>query len=71
MEAQLSSSSSYHAQEYTESWISSAPSDSRFLSTSYQRFPAETSVEGNVIKFVLSRFDAANIYLVIENYLHY
>lgn len=69
MEAQLSSSSSFPAQEYTQSWISTVPADGRFLSTSYQRFPAETSIEGKVIKFVLSRFEAANIYLIQDTVL--
>jgi len=69
MEAQLTSSSTYHAEEYGDSWISSVPSDARFINTSYKRFPAETSITGNQIKFVLSRFDAGNVYLVKFDYL--
>ena len=52
MEAQLSGSSTYHAQEYTESWIASVPSDSRFTCTSFMSFPPETRIDGKSNKAV-------------------
>jgi len=64
MEAQLSGSSTYHAQEYTESWIASVPSDSRFTCTSFMSFPPETRIDGKLIKFSLNRYEAGNVYLI-------
>jgi len=66
MEAQLTTSSTYHAEEYSDNWFASVPADARFINTSYNRFPPETNITGNQIKFVLSRFDAANVYLVFD-----
>lgn len=63
-EGVLSSVNSYSAQDYSESFFASVPSDSRFLSSSYQKIPPESSIDGKTIVFSLSRYQASNIYLI-------
>ena len=56
MESQLQSSSTYAAQAYAETYFAQFPTDSRFLNTSYQKFPPESIVENKTIKFSFSRY---------------
>jgi len=63
-EAVLSGVNTFSAQDYTESFFASVPSDERFISSSYQKFPPESSIDGKTIVFVLSRYQASNIYLI-------
>lgn len=63
-EAILNSVNTFNAQDYSQSFFSSVPSDGRFLCSSYQRFPPESNIDGKTIVFNLSRFQAANIYLI-------
>jgi len=63
-EAVLSGENTFSAQDYTESFFASVPSDERFISCSYQKFPPESSIDGKTIVFVLSRYQASNIYLI-------
>jgi len=63
-EAVLSSVNSFSAQDYSESFFASVPSDERFLSSSYQKVTPESNIDGRTITFVLSRYQASNIYLI-------
>jgi len=63
-EAVLSSVNSFSAQDYSENFFASIPSDERFLSSSYQKIVPESSIEGKTIVFTLSRYQASNIYLI-------
>lgn len=63
-EAILNSVDSFNAQSYSESFFASIPSDGRFLSSSFQKFPPDSTIDGRTIVFTLNRFQAANIYLI-------
>lgn len=45
-EAQLTESSVWNSQEYSQSFFASYPSDNRFLSTSFQKFGPSTAIDG-------------------------
>lgn len=64
MEAQLTQALSFPAQEYAQSFFKEIPTDSRFLQSTYQKFPPSSSLEAKTIEFTLSRFEAANLYLI-------
>jgi len=63
-EAVLSGVNTFSAQDYTESFFASVPSDERFIASSYQKFPPESSIDGKTIVFTLSRYQASNVYLI-------
>lgn len=64
MEAQLNSANSFVAQDYSQSFFAAVPTDGRFLCTSYQKFPPDSSIDGRTIIFSLSRYEAGNLYLI-------
>ena len=66
MEAQLTPALSYPAQAYAQSFFEEVPTDSRFISTSYMKFPPPSTIDAKKIEFVLSRFEASNLYLIAE-----
>ena len=43
--------------------------DSRFLQTSFQKFPPNSSLDSNTILFNLNRFEAANVYQIQNTHL--
>jgi len=69
MESQLVTANSFPAQDYSESFFASVPTDSRFLSCNYQKFPPVTSIDGKTIKFELGRYTAGNVYLIQDTAL--
>ena len=66
MEAQLVQPLSVPTQDYAESFFRQLPQDERFIQTSYQKFPPVSSITANKIEFVLSRFEAGNLYLLAD-----
>ena len=66
MEAQLTPALSYPAQAYAQSFFEEVPVDSRFISTSYMKFPPSGTIDAKKIDFVLSRFEASNLYLIYD-----
>ena len=66
MEAQLTPALSYPAQAYAQSFFEEVPVDSRFISTSYMKFPPSSTIDAKKIEFVLSRFEASNLYLIYD-----
>lgn len=66
MEAQLTPALSYPAQAYAQSFFEEIPTDSRFISTSYMKFPPSSTIDAKKIEFVLARFEASNLYLISE-----
>ena len=69
MEAQLTPALSYPAQAYAQSFFEEIPVDSRFISTSYMKFPPSSTIDAKKIEFVLSRFEASNLYLIYDTCL--
>ena len=69
MEAQLTPALSYPAQAYAQSFFEEVPTDSRFISTSYMKFPPSSTIDEKKIEFCLSRFEASNLYLISETCL--
>ena len=69
MEAQLSQAGTFAAQNYAESFFRQVPTDSRFLQTSFQKFPPNSSLDADTINFVLNRFEAANVYQIQNTHL--
>jgi len=69
MESQLTQANTFAAQSYAESFFRELPTDSRFLQTSFQKFPPNSSLDSNVIEFSLNRFTAANIYQIQNTHL--
>ena len=45
MEAQLTPALSYPAQAYAQSFFEEVPVDSRFISTSYMKFPPSSTID--------------------------
>ena len=69
MEAQLSSAATFGAQQYSDSFFYSPPTDSRYLQTSFIKVPPTTSVESKTIEFTLNRFQASLVkYFAIVSY---
>ena len=66
MEAQLTPALSYPAQAYAQSFFEEIPVDSRFISTSYMKFPPSSTIDAKKIEFILSRFEASNLYLIYD-----
>ena len=66
MEAQLVQPLSVPTQDYAESFFRQLPQDERFIQTSYQKFPPNSSISANKIEFLLSRFEAGNLYLLAD-----
>lgn len=64
MESQLVGADAFATQDYSESFFAEVPTDSRFLSCNYQKFPPVTGIDGKTIKFELGRYTAANVYLI-------
>ena len=52
MEAQLTPALSYPAQAYAQSFFEEVPTDSRFISTSYMKFPPSSTIDAKKIEFV-------------------
>ena len=69
MEAQLNQAGTFAAQNYAESFFRQVPTDSRFLQTSFQKFPPNSSLDAETINFVLNRFEAANVYQIQNTHL--
>ena len=69
MEAQLNQAGTFAAQNYAESFFRQVPTDSRFLQTSFQKFPPNSSLDADTINFVLNRFEAANVYQIQNTHL--
>ena len=69
MEAQLTPALSYPAQAYAQSFFEEVPVYSRFISTSYMKFPPSGTIDAKKIEFVLSRFEASNLYLIYDTCL--
>lgn len=69
MESQLTQANTFAAQSYAESFFRELPTDSRFLQTSFQKFPPNSSIESKVIEFSLNRFTAANVYQIQNTHL--
>ena len=69
MEAQLNQAGTFAAQNYAESLFRQVPTDSRFLQTSFQKFPPNSSLDAESINFVLNRFEAANVYQIQNTHL--
>ena len=69
MEAQLVQPLSVPTQDYAESFFRQLPQDERFIQTSYQKFPPVSSITANKIEFLLSRFEAGNLYLLADTCL--
>ena len=69
MEAQLTPALSYPAQAYAQSFFEEIPVDSRFISTSYMKFPPSSTIDAKKIEFCLSRFEASNLYLIYDTCL--
>ena len=66
MEAQLTPALSYPAQAYAQSFFEEIPVDSRFISTSYMKFPPSGTIDAKKIEFTLARFEASNLYLIYD-----
>ena len=71
MEAQLNQAGTFAAQSYAESFFRQVPTDSRFLQTSFQKFPPNSSLDADIINFVLNRFEAANVYQIQNTHFVY
>ena len=56
MEAQLNQAGTFAAQSYAESFFRQVPTDSRFLQTSFQKFPPNSSLDADIINFVFKSF---------------
>lgn len=69
MESQLVTANSFLTQDYSESFFSEVPTDGRFLSCNYQKFPPVSSIAGKTINFELGRFTASNVYLIQDTAL--
>ena len=69
MEAQLVQPLSIPSQDYAESFFRQLPQDERFIQTSYQKFPSNSTINANKIEFTLSRFEAGNLYLLADTCL--
>lgn len=64
MEGQLSEPLTFPVASFSSSFFNKAPSDERFLQTTFQKFMPSGSIDAQTIEFSLERYDAGNIYLI-------
>jgi len=69
MEAQLNQPKTYGAQEFAQTFFRDTPTDQRFLQNTFQKIPPSSSLTTRTIEFSLSRFEAANLYLIQDTHL--
>lgn len=64
MEATLTEPISYPAESYVQTFFHKYATDSRFINCSYLKFLPNTTLDADSQQFVLSRFEAPNVYMV-------